>query len=1739
MPSTDMPLSAYPANLRMPRTTSTGTGPTRPTINCRGWQPHIQNRGAAMISFRTGLRCAVILALSVAAANAQVRVFMSPDGVQGSAPTTGPTTITLDPGTSQTVGVWMEDTTGAGDLLAAYQIIIPDTAIPLGGASGAVTYVNNNPGGGGGDSVVIDTLRPDWVFQDQIAVLPPTYNESPGQGIFGVFYATIDGFSTDPGATGGILSLVEFDLEVSAEACGAFELPFNLAPKGAPPFAALFALGGSEYFVDEYQPLSILINPANSDCVNAQTINDVDTDFCIALDQPDSDVYFEYQPLCDGNVLVSTCDQADFDSQIEVYAGCGICPPTSLIASNDDGPGCGGGTSEVTFFGSDAVCYTIRVIGNSPADLGGGTLTVRPQSCFIDGQCRNDGAPNPGNECEACNPALSADEWSPRPSDTSCTDDGLECTDDACDGAGTCAHPPLAGGTPCTDDGVECTDDTCNGAGACVHPPASVGTPCTDTDGNECTLAECDGAGACANPAPNGTPCTDDGNVCTDNACDGGGTCAANPNSNPCDDGLFCNGDDSCAGGTCSVHTGDPCAGGVCDEVLDECQDCSQNSDCPDDGNPCTDEVCLGGACSSVSNNAGCDDGLFCNGADLCGGGTCSIHTGNPCSGGAECSDVCDEGADSCDVAAGTPCTDDGDVCTDDVCDGAGACSHPPASAGTPCIDDGEVCTDDVCDGAGACSHPPAAGGTPCDDDGNECTFDECDGAGACAHPPVSSGTACADDGNECTLDECDGAGSCTHPSGPAGVPCDDGLPCTGTGEPGVGIDECDGDGNCVGMLDPSCADTCVDAAEAFEGANLTNNTGFGTEIPTVSCAVNSGMDTWYVHVANCSGLLRVTTTGSDFDTVLTAYDDCGGGEIACDDDGGPGLASSITISVTAGEDYFMRVAGFGGATGNVQLNITRLDTCFVDGVCHNDGASNPDNPCEVCDAGDDPDGWSPAARGTACGNMTPDDPQCDSPDSCDGMGVCETNHKPAGIACGDPSDTECDNPDTCNGMGSCVDNFETPGFACGDPTDTDCDNPDSCDGSGGCLDNFEPAATACGDPLDSQCDNPDTCDGGGTCLDNFEPGGTACGDPTDTDCDNPDSCDGGGACQDNFEPGGTACGDPTDTDCDNPDTCDGTGLCEDNFELPGTACGDPTMTECDNPDTCTLVGTCQPNYQLPGVACGDPTSTECDSPDSCDGSGACQDNFANAGTSCGDPTNTECDNPDTCDGVGDCADNLEPGGTACGDPLDDDCTNPDSCDGLGACLDNHESSGSACGDPTDTDCNNPDTCDGGGTCLDNFENNGTACGDPTINDCNGADTCNGSGMCQDNFEPIGLPCGDPTSTDCDGPDTCDGGGTCQDNFSPAGSPCGNPLDTDCDNPDTCDGGGGCDDNFEPDGTSCEDGMFCNGMEECLGGVCQEGEDPCVGAAGCDEENDECLACQDFTDCGDLDMDDVSDDNCMWYQCMDNECSSIPRQFADLGGPFGECMIDNVTDNNDRFHALNCFANVDTDGSVPYPCEPSAPFTINVDAGGKFGACCPDGVCDSNDAFLVLNAFAGSTTCSCPDACGGPAPVTGPVVTEKARLSLIAERGVIQAGQTIEVDVFMDSALKDLRGYQLHVEVSGGSSGSLTLVDMAIRSHPNYVFDGRGAWDAFNLGTAQMTAGLDTPGIATPRRGYLATLTLVASRDAAGTFAVDLLYDDTAGNYRTFLFPSLPTGKIAIDRTTPAVIRVGTSALKR
>ncbi|MCB9213498.1 MAG: HYR domain-containing protein [Alteromonas sp.] len=69
-----------------------------------------------------------------------------------------------------------------------------------------------------------------------------------------------------------------------------------------------------------------------------------------------------------GSVTLSTCNQAAYDTKISVFSG--SCAALTCVAGNDDGAGCGGFTSEVTFPVTNGTNYLVLVHG-----FGGATGT--------------------------------------------------------------------------------------------------------------------------------------------------------------------------------------------------------------------------------------------------------------------------------------------------------------------------------------------------------------------------------------------------------------------------------------------------------------------------------------------------------------------------------------------------------------------------------------------------------------------------------------------------------------------------------------------------------------------------------------------------------------------------------------------------------------------------------------------------------------------------------------------------------------------------------------------------------------------------------------------------------------------------------------------------------------------------------------------------------------------------------------------------------------------------------------------------------------------------------------------------------------------------------------------------------------------------------------------------------------------------------------------------------------------
>ena len=90
-----------------------------------------------------------------------------------------------------------------------------------------------------------------------------------------------------------------------------------------------------------------------------------------------------------------------------------------------------------------------------------------------------------------------------------------------------------------------------------------------------------------------------------------------------------------------------------------------------------------------------------------------------------------------------------------------------------------------------------------------------------------------------------------------------------------------------------------------------------------------------YTFTAPSDGTYIFDTNGSDYDTILYAVDgeSCDGSvTLACNDDGGDGLQSLITLDLVQDQTITIIVDGFSSNSGNYTLNINQLDDSCPNG---------------------------------------------------------------------------------------------------------------------------------------------------------------------------------------------------------------------------------------------------------------------------------------------------------------------------------------------------------------------------------------------------------------------------------------------------------------------------------------------------------------------------------------------------------------------------------------------------------------------------------------------------------------------------------------------------------------------------------------------------------------------------------------------------------------------------------------
>jgi hypothetical protein len=249
--------------------------------------------------------------------------------------------------------------------------------------------------------------------------------------------------------------------------------------------------------------------------------------------------------------------------------------------------------------------------------------------------------------------------------------DGNPCTSDVCSG-GVPSNPAAPAGTACSQGGGV----VCNGAGTCVQCLAATDCPGADT---ACSFRTCT-AGACGiSFVTAGTPvAAQTAGDCHQNLCDGSGNVvSAVDDTDPSDDGNACT-NDVCVGGVLShpvAPANTPCSAGVCD-ASGVCVGCTVAAQCPGTDTFCGVRTCTAGVCGFAGTVAGTP-------LPTQTPGDCKVQT-------------CDGLGGVTFTVDDTDLPIDANACTNDVCVG-GVASNPAAAYGTTCG------TNLICNGSGTC----------------------------------------------------------------------------------------------------------------------------------------------------------------------------------------------------------------------------------------------------------------------------------------------------------------------------------------------------------------------------------------------------------------------------------------------------------------------------------------------------------------------------------------------------------------------------------------------------------------------------------------------------------------------------------------------------------------------------------------------------------------------------------------------------------------------------------------------------------------------------------------------------------------------------------------------------------------------------------------------------------------------------------------------------------------------------
>ncbi len=1242
------------------------------------------------------------------------------------------------------------------------------------------------------------------------------------------------------------------------------------------------------------------------------------------------DLCSEAQDRCAHIAHNEPCDNGlwcDGEERCDVLLGCQAGTPvdcSDAFACTVDQ--CNETDDVCTHSADDSVCDNqIYCDGEEVCTPDAGCIYGEPVLCEDGVSCTDDACDEDNRSC------------SHTPTDSIC-DDGLFCN-----GVETCdAIQDCQAGTPVDcSDAFACTTESCDEyADQCV---ISVNhSLCDDT-------VYCNGAERCV--AGQGctegtTPSCDDGIACTEDECSTAiDACLNYANDTLCSDGLACNGEERCdAANGCLAGTPIICSDTIAC-TLDVC---------------INDE---GGAyhCQYTADNARCSDGQFCNGQEVCDPENgCIAGEAVDCDDHISCTEQgCNEAEDRCEA---TPfdhlCADDNPCTINETCDPSQDCQAEFLADGTSCGAD-SICQNGQCvlqcSDAGDCpGHPCLI--QVCDSEGGECEQvygPTCDAQAVCVNQQCQQGCSEDTDCNDdvfCSFESCNTyANICEYTTYDMLCDADPSLPPTTA---------CDGTPRCEAFQPYCVLDTPPDCDDGvFCTQDSCQPTG-----DSYTC-VHQAQNGWCDDGLYCNGLETCVpndassdangclTSGSDpcddgvsctEDQCLEEFDLCF--NLATDDLCNDGLYCNGTE--TCDETLDCQAGEAPSCDDSVPCTVDACnettDSCTHqpdDASCSDGQFCNGDETCDAlagCQAGTSrncDDGFDCTTdqcnEATDSCNHQADNTVCNDGQFCNGQEVCDLN-----LGCTNGSLPNCD-----DGISCTVDACNEANDRCDHQADsTLCDDGQYCNGT-----------ETCDALLDCQAGNPVVCSDSVSCTTDacdeatdsctFTPDNAACSNGLF--CDGVETCDALLGCQ----PASDPCEDSvsctvdscdeandrcehqaSDQVCDDGRFCNGAEVCD-----PLNDCQQGSPVQCNDGIPCTEdvcsdeLGRC--DYQPDNAFCSD--NTFCNGQEVCDPSqGGCV----------ADPAWKDCNDNIAC--TADAC--LEAEGRCENTPQQNLCDNGLWCDGEESCdavLGCRTGEAPVCADGIDCTedwCNEEfDRCEATprtDLCDDGLRCNGQEVCDPqegcragSTPDCDDGVACTVD-RCEESERP--SPCvhtADDTLCVADDPcrinGVCDASEDCQYQDAEEGTPCDllpNLAEICQDGAcvSQCSGNDDCNDEIactvdtcnlesglcthEPQHESCDDGVFCNGPEQCQAGLgCVQGDAPncnddiaCT-VDRCSNEDATCLHTPDHGLCADeepctenLCQPESSEDEsgCFWpnaadgtpcgdgFECQDGTC---------------------------------------------------------------------------------------------------------------------------------------------------------------------------------------------------------------------------------------------------------------------------